>query len=78
MALIARDIGRPWALQELRERSWEDLHALWHSCVRERNRIATSDKERTRLKAGYGDYESQARDAVVSSPCFPCIYSIAS
>lgn len=58
--------GRSWGIQELRERSWEDLHALWHVCVRERNRIATSDLERTRLRAGYGDYESQERDKVVS------------
>ncbi|KAJ5464160.1 hypothetical protein N7475_007295 [Penicillium sp. IBT 31633x] len=59
--------GRSWGIQELRERSWEDLHALWHVCVRERNRIATSDMERTRLKPGYGDYESGERDKVIKS-----------
>jgi len=64
--LIVVNLGRSWAIQELRERSWEDLHGLWHVCVRERNRIATSDLERSRIKAGYGDYESQGRDKVVS------------
>ncbi|CAG7921653.1 unnamed protein product [Penicillium olsonii] len=59
--------GRSWGIQELRERSWEDLHALWHVCVRERNRIMTSDLERTRVRAGYGDYESQERDKVIKS-----------
>ncbi|KAJ5753629.1 uncharacterized protein N7511_007782 [Penicillium nucicola] len=59
--------GRSWSIQELRERSWEDLHALWHVCVRERNRIMTSDIERTRLKPGYGEYESGERDAVILS-----------
>ncbi|KAJ5334094.1 Ribosomal protein L47 mitochondrial [Penicillium brevicompactum] len=59
--------GRSWGIQELRERSWEDLHALWHVCVRERNRIVTSDLERTRVRAGYGDYESQERDKVILS-----------
>lgn len=64
--LIVCNLGRSWGIQELRERSWEDLHGLWHVCVRERNRIATSDLERSRLKAGYGDYESEGRDKVVS------------
>ncbi|EEY18268.1 50S ribosomal protein L4 [Verticillium alfalfae VaMs.102] len=33
--------GRAWTVKELREKGWEDLHALWWSCCRERNRIAT-------------------------------------
>jgi hypothetical protein len=64
--LIIGNTGRPWSIQELRERSWEDLHGLWHVCVRERNRIMTSDMERIRLKPGYGEYESGQRDAAVS------------
>lgn len=60
------NLGRQWGIQELRERSWEDLHGLWHVCVRERNRIATSDFERERIQAGYGGFESQERDKVVS------------
>ncbi|KAI1926599.1 54S ribosomal protein L4 mitochondrial [Ophidiomyces ophidiicola] len=57
--------GRPWSVQELRQKSWDDLHCLWWVAVRERNRIATSTLERKRLAAGYGDYESQNRDKTV-------------
>jgi hypothetical protein len=51
--------------------------------VQERNRIATHRLERYRLKAGYGDYESQNRDNTVSAkmlsssvlfPSIPMIY----
>ncbi|KAJ9302145.1 hypothetical protein DTO271G3_1011 [Paecilomyces variotii] len=57
--------GRPWSIQELREKSFEDLHSLWWVCVKERNRIATSNLERKRLKAGYGEYEANDRDRVI-------------
>ncbi|RAK72334.1 mitochondrial 54S ribosomal protein uL29m [Aspergillus fijiensis CBS 313.89] len=57
--------GRSWSIQELREKSWDDLHSLWWVCVKERNRIATSNLERERLKAGYGEYEANERDRVV-------------
>ncbi|KAL4943328.1 hypothetical protein BDV06DRAFT_141124 [Aspergillus oleicola] len=53
--------GRSWSIQELREKSWDDLHSLWWVCVKERNRIATSSLERSRLRAGYGDWEAQQR-----------------
>lgn len=33
--------------------------------MKERNRIATSNVERERLKAGYGEAELQERDRVV-------------
>ncbi|PYH45150.1 mitochondrial 54S ribosomal protein uL29m [Aspergillus saccharolyticus JOP 1030-1] len=57
--------GRSWSIQELREKSWDDLHALWWVCVKERNRIATSNLERERLKAGYGEYEATERERIV-------------
>ncbi|KAI9774671.1 MAG: 54S ribosomal protein L4 mitochondrial [Geoglossum simile] len=57
--------GRPWSVEELRNKSWEDLHSLWWACVKERNRIATQSFERGRLKAGYGDYEAQRRDTTI-------------
>ncbi|KAJ6108602.1 hypothetical protein N7523_009925 [Penicillium sp. IBT 18751x] len=59
------DHGRSWAVQELREKSWDDLHKLWWVCVKERNRIATTNMERERMKAGYGEHEASARDRAV-------------
>lgn len=42
-------------------------------CVKERNRIATSNYERERLKAGYGEYEAGNRDKTVRT----CLLTIA-
>ncbi|EHL02748.1 putative 54S ribosomal protein L4, mitochondrial [Glarea lozoyensis 74030] len=57
--------GRAWCVEELRAKSWEDLHALWWVCVKERNRIATENYERKRLNAGYGAHEAKVRAAMV-------------
>lgn len=57
--------GRPWTVEELRHKSWEDLHALWWVCCKDRNRIATQLKERKKMKAGYGDHEAGIRNKTV-------------
>lgn len=53
--------GRSWTVEELRHKSWDDLHKLWWVCVKERNRIATASRERTRLKFKTGEEESKMR-----------------
>ncbi|KAF2180537.1 MRP-L47-domain-containing protein [Zopfia rhizophila CBS 207.26] len=57
--------GRAWTVNELRVKSWDDLHCLWWVCMRERNRLATEKIERNRIKAGFGDVEAEARDKTV-------------
>lgn len=58
--------GRPWTVEELRGKSWEDLHCLYWLCAKERNRIATESYERKRIEAGYGEAEARKRFTAVS------------
>ena len=53
--------GRAWTVQELRHKSWDDLHRLWWLCIKDTNIVLTNAAERKRLDAGYGEYEENAR-----------------
>ncbi|KAI3318637.1 MRP-L47-domain-containing protein [Xylariaceae sp. AK1471] len=53
--------GRGWTVEELRHKSWDDLHKLWWVCVKEQNRLATARKERSRLKLPDGAAEGAER-----------------
>ncbi|KAE9982860.1 hypothetical protein BLS_005261 [Venturia inaequalis] len=53
--------GRGWTVEELSLKTWEEMHYLWWECMKERNRLATEQVERVRLKPGYGQYEADER-----------------
>ncbi|KAI1744143.1 mitochondrial 39-S ribosomal protein L47 (MRP-L47)-domain-containing protein [Xylaria scruposa] len=53
--------GRGWVVEELRHKSWEDLHRLWWVCVKEQNRLVTARKERSRLGFPNGTDEGAER-----------------
>lgn len=54
-------LGRAWTAEELRLKSWDDLHKLWWVCAKERNIIKTQEIEFKRVQPGYGAHERAER-----------------
>ncbi|KAI0020564.1 MRP-L47-domain-containing protein [Xylariomycetidae sp. FL0641] len=53
--------GRAWTVEELRQKSWEDLHSLWWVCLKEKNRLYTLRREFQRSQLDIGDDEMESR-----------------
>ncbi|KAG5960778.1 hypothetical protein E4U57_008078 [Claviceps arundinis] len=59
--------GRAWTVEELRRKSWEDLHSLWWVCCKQRNLLATSRMQLSKAQLGFGETEFEKRDHEVQT-----------
>ncbi|WBW74670.1 mitochondrial ribosomal protein subunit L29 [Schizosaccharomyces osmophilus] len=48
--------GRSWTAEELRWKSFDDLHGLWYNCLRERNLLLTQTTEMKRIRLTVPDH----------------------
>ncbi|KAF2763004.1 MRP-L47-domain-containing protein [Pseudovirgaria hyperparasitica] len=53
--------GNPWHPDQLRIKSFDDMHKIWWMCVKDLNRMATEEGERLRLNLQFGDKEMRER-----------------
>lgn len=50
-------LGRAWKTEELRTKSFADLHTLWYILLKEKNVLATQEVERKRINIQYIDVD---------------------
>lgn len=65
-AALTFPLGRAWTIEELRRKSFRDLHSLWWTCLKERNRLLTENATRKLVQAGYGFGEADQRIKTVN------------
>lgn len=58
------DTSRPWTIAELRRKSFEDLHSLWYTCLKERNILARENHLLKNAVGGQQDYYENVAEKV--------------
>lgn len=62
--------GRAWTAEDLRRKSWDDLHKLWYVLLKERNLLLS---ERDRYRAAGAVMPNGRRMTKVSTTAENCI-----
>ncbi|CAR26621.1 hypothetical protein ZYGR_0H04390 [Zygosaccharomyces rouxii] len=56
--------SRPWSVPELRRKSFEDLHSLWYTCLKERNILARENHLLRNAVGGQQEFFEQVAERV--------------